>query len=110
NMLCRGVERARSAVIAQAAPRCQHGLLSRSRQLLCSWELLQKRFVPLLHHSYARLLQHDFGNQDTVWIGFSSPRQFALLTIEPVQQPLAKIADLLRGEFDGRRHEWRLPL
>src|SRR6185312_12264052 len=110
NMLCRGMERPRSAIISQAAPGREHGLLSGSGQLFYSGKLLNKSFVALLNHSHSCLLQHNLRDQDTVGIGFASPWQLALFAMKPAQQPLAKIADLLRGEFDGRRHEWRLPL
>ena len=83
NMLCRGMERPRSAIISQAAPGREHGLLSGSGQLFYSGKLLNKSLVTLLNHRHSRLLQHDFRNQNAVGIAFSAPGQLALFPIEP---------------------------
>src|SRR6185437_125423 len=103
-MLCRSMERPRSAVIPQAAPGREHGLLSGSGQLFYSGKLLNKSFVALLNHSHSCLLQHNLRDQDTVGIGFASPWQLALFAIEPAQQPLTKFPGLLRTENNVRRN------
>src|SRR6185312_4686763 len=109
-MLCRRMQRPGSAVISQAAPGREHGLLSGSGQLFYSGKLLDKSFVTLLNHRHSRLLQHDFGNQNAIGITFSTPWQLALFAMKPAQKPLTKIAGLLRTENNVRRNGQAIPI
>src|SRR5262249_50112733 len=94
------------AIVAEPTPRSQHGLFTSTRQPLDTREPAQKFRVTVLHHRHARLLQHDFGDQNVVGITFAAPRQSALFAAKPAQQLPAKLPDSLFSEGSrAQRHD-----
>ena len=81
---------ARAAVIAQAAPGCEHLLLRRGGQAFDGGKTLQKKMVVGNNGFHPGLLQHDFGEPDTIEVFGLPPGKVAARGIVPEQQGAAK--------------------
>jgi len=87
-----GVQVARPAVVAQAAPGAQHVFLGRRRQRRDVGKALDEAQVVRDHRGHLRLLQHDLRHPDPVGVGTRLPRQVvpavrALPADDPVSEP-----------------------
>src|ERR1700676_5453436 len=86
DLLCRSMQVARAAVIAEASPRAQHGFAARSSERVDVRKARQESAVVWEHSGNACLLQHDFGNPHAVGIPRSAPVEVALCLGEPAEQ------------------------
>ncbi len=77
---------ARAMVIAEAAPCRQHRTLASRGQHLHRRKTLHETRIVIQHGSHTRLLQHDFGNPNSIGIAIAAPWQLAAMLVIPAQQ------------------------
>src|SRR6185369_13288729 len=79
--------RPRPAVITQSTPYGQNVRFGSGSQCMNIRKSLQEPIVVVDHSRDTRLLQHDLGDPDAVWIPGCSPGELPLLFAKPAQQP-----------------------
>ncbi len=90
-------------VVAETLPQFDHRIETSARQLLDGREPLEKPLVVGHHRRDPRLLQHDLGDPDGIWIFGSSPRQISGIFREPVEKGLLHSERIVpRASFLGR--------
>ena len=86
----RALEVPRPAVVDEALPAAQYGVLVGCRERLQVREALQPAAEVGDHRRHLRLLQHHLGDQHAVRVAGGAPRQIAVLGAEPGQQGVAE--------------------
>ncbi len=86
DLLCRAVQIARAAVIAEAGPMAQNRVGARAGKIADCGEALEESPVVGNHRGNARLLQHDLGDPHAVRVARRAPVQIALGFGEPAEQ------------------------
>jgi hypothetical protein len=102
-LLRRGVQGARTPVVAQSAPRLEHRLGVRLGQRLHTGKARHKALEMADDRLDARLLQHRLTDPDAVRIARATPRQIALHSAIPRQQGRLQCAQLDKARLHGSR-------
>ncbi|HEX3421674.1 MAG TPA: hypothetical protein VHT01_10605 [Candidatus Udaeobacter sp.] len=90
NRLCCSVEISRASVIAEALPRVQDLVLGGPSKRVEIWKRTQPVVIIRDDGGDLRLLEHELGNEDCVWIDRSAPREVAAMAAIPTRQTTAK--------------------
>ena len=79
-----------AGVIAQSLPGMQHRVQVRRRQVFNMWPAVEEFPIIGRYRRRGSLLQHDFADPDVIRLGLlaglCAPREFAAVTIIPVEQ------------------------
>src|ERR1700722_6363911 len=78
------------AVVSKSSPASQHAFEICARQSLYGRKFRQKIFIVGNYRGDACLLQHDFGNPDSIRVFIPPPREIPLALREPSQQTAAE--------------------
>ena len=95
NKVCRLVQHAGAAVVAETAPKREHVLLAGFGQRKHRGKAVQKGRVALNDHGHAGLLQHDLRNPDGVGVASGAPREVAPIGVVPLQHGTAQASERL---------------
>ena len=97
-----GVQVARTAVVAQAAPQGQHLLHPRIRQVCHRGKALKESAVVAQHGRHLGLLQHDLRQPDTVGVTGALPGQaVASIPVLPGHHALSKVLSTCAAVSQG---------
>src|SRR5262249_33515150 len=100
-----GAHHTSAPIVTKTAPRGQYLAFCRRGQRMNVRKSLEEKPIVFEHGSDARLLQHYFGNPNTVWVAGFAPRQIASIFVVPAQKHTAKTSacrrlnDCFRGNF-----------
>src|ERR1019366_7709484 len=105
--LLRGpMQPARSPIVAQTAPGCQHGIFRSRGEGSDIRKTFEENPVVVKHGGHARLLQHDFTEPDAVGIASFAPRKVAAMLVVPAEKSATKSGHVLAARW--RRGKPRL--
>lgn len=96
-----GVEVPRASVVSQSRPRLQHAPPRRFGDVIERGEASEKALVIIHDARHLRLLQHELGHEDAVWITRAPPRQIASVIPEPRAKTPRELAASCGIDLDG---------
>jgi len=89
-------------VIAKTLPCLAYLRRARQRQRLQCGKATKEPWIVGLDAADLRLLQHELGHDDVVWVASATPRKLAALFTEPLQQAALEWQSILRGPWHDR--------
>ena len=90
DFLCRAMQVARAAVVAEAGPELQDFFLRCASERFDGGKSFQEAMVVRQDGGDARLLQHDFCDPDAIGVAARAPGEIALVRAEPSEQAAPK--------------------
>ena len=84
-------------IIAESFPCLQHGLYVRLRKILHRGKALHPPVVIRNRGLYTRLLEHDLGDPDAVWLPTRSPRKVTAMLVVVLQEEASESVRIAGG-------------